>query len=219
MAHVKRWVVRVHKKTVLFPFLMKSKGDCSVAACYIEKIEVVTYNRQAPINSSLTCLLRLVGFPLLRSLFPGSASFVPDASREVVVTLASALQIIYGANYTPVLSISQTSVVLHSETIAGNRVFQAVCWTNTHNNYLSTEELQNLIDEDPKELRRILRVGDRRKRSEGYTMFLRAHGVLVRTFRGYPHWCLLGVGPIQMTLRQTEHLQHVMSAESKGPYL
>ncbi|CAB1114574.1 unnamed protein product [Ectocarpus sp. CCAP 1310/34] len=106
-----------------------------------------------------------------------------------------------------------------SETIAGNRVFQAVCWTNTHNNYLSTEELQNLIDEDPKELRRILRVGDRRKRSEGYTMFLRAHGVLVRTFRGYPHWCLLGVGPIQMTLRQTEHLQHVMSAESKGPYL
>lgn len=50
-----------------------------------------------------------------------------------------------------VLTISPTPVVLLSESIAGNRVFQLVCWTNTFNTYLSMEELEGLIDENPEE--------------------------------------------------------------------
>lgn len=98
-----------------------------------------------------------------------------------------------------------------------------MCWTNTFNLFLSPDDLAALIDEDPDEVRRVLRVsgvGARRvRRNENYTLFLRAHGMVGRTFRNHTHWCLLGMGAIQMTLRETGHLHYVMFEQPKGPFL
>jgi len=59
----------------------------------------------------------------------------PGAKRDDVVTVASTPLIIYAANYARVLSISQTSGVLHSESIAGNRVLEyTAAGSNTDKN-------------------------------------------------------------------------------------
>lgn len=87
---------------------------------------------------------------------------------------------------------------------------------------MAVEDLAELIDENVEDVRRILRVGTakiRRQKNHNYSLFLRAHGMIGREYRNRTHWCLLGVGPVQMTLRQSSHLSYVMSAEPKGPYL
>lgn len=153
---------------------------------------------------------------LLLSRF--SAMSCPDASRELLDLNRDSF-----ANLpdTYAFTIEPANlVVFRSETIAGDRVFRTMCWTNAFNYFTSVEVLGQLIDRDPENIRRILRVGrGRRKGGESYRLFLRCHGIIAGKFRHETHWCLLGVGAIQMTLSQTGHLNYVIGEQPLGSFL
>jgi len=107
--------------------------------------------------------------------------------------------------------------VFRSDALAADAVFQKMCWTNTYNVFLHAEDLAQLIDEDPREIRRILRVGHRR--SNGFELFLRQHGMIPRIFNQGTAWCLLGIGNIMSTFSSPEHRSHLLGAEPNGSFL
>lgn len=76
VAHLKRWFVRVLKKLVLFPFLVESNGDRSIAACHMEKNEVVT--QQAGANKQSNVVVTIGWTKTTRAI-----DFVPDAHVEL----------------------------------------------------------------------------------------------------------------------------------------
>ncbi|CAN0426465.1 unnamed protein product, partial [Ectocarpus fasciculatus] len=106
-----------------------------------------------------------------------------------------------------------------SEDLAINVVFQALIRTNTWNCFLEAACLAKLVDEDENEIRRVLKNRKRERRYHAYTMFLRLFGIIERTHRQKTHWCLLGLGSLDLTLRYCHHREYVMSAEPKGPML
>jgi len=92
-------------------------------------------------------------------------------------------------------------------------VWQRLIWTDTYNHFLTPDELAESIDEDPREIKRILAVG--RFFGLGADLFLRAHGIISRPYYGRLNWCLLGIGPIYLTF-SASHLAHAMTAELNG---
>ncbi|CAB1103816.1 unnamed protein product [Ectocarpus sp. CCAP 1310/34] len=79
-------------------------------------------------------------------------------------------------------------------------------WAETFSHFLWPEDLAEAIDEDPEEINMILRLAK---------PILRAHGIIPREFRGRMAWCLVGIGPMYLTL-STRLLAHAMSAEPNG---
>ena len=108
---------------------------------------------------------------------------------------------------------------LHSEELAINVVFQALIRTNTWNCFLEAGCLAKLVDEDEEEIRRILKNRKGEKCYHAYIIFLRSFGIIGRPYKRKTHWCLLGLGALDLTLQDCHHREYVTSAEPKGPML
>lgn len=109
--------------------------------------------------------------------------------------------------------------LLRSKEIVTDPVFGALIWCCTCNFYLLVEELAELIDAEPKEVGRVLKDGDGRRRSLSDTIFLRRFGLIPRPHGKRVAWCSLGIGSIELSLEGCSSLQHVLSAEPKGSIL
>eukprot|EP00752_Nemacystus_decipiens_P002648 g2478.t1 len=90
--------------------------------------------------------------------------------------------------------------------LASKPVWQRMISSETFNHFLHPEDLAEAIDEDEEEISMILRFAK---------PFLRAHGIIPREFRGRMAWCLVGIGPMYLTL-SPRLLAHAMSAEPNG---
>ena len=149
---------------------------------------------------------------------------MPIARR--IVLACCALQ--WNPPLTPIWSVRRTCFLLtlaaafdvahrtfrRCEDLGKNSVWQKTMWTDTHN-YFLVKDLAQVIDEDPADITRTLKV-----LVTGWEkpLFLRAHGILTRDFAGRKTYCLLGVGPLYLTFVRSG-LAYAMNAEPKGSFL
>ncbi|CAM9909019.1 unnamed protein product [Scytosiphon promiscuus] len=106
-------------------------------------------------------------------------------------------------------------MIVRRAALTSNALFQALMWRDTFNVFLSADQLAELIDEDPDEIRRVLTPS---RAKDVFEMFLRAHGIIGRLYGYKMTWCLLGIGQIQDTFSSPNHLFHAMNAEPKASF-
>lgn len=75
-------------------------------------------------------------------------------------------------------------------------------------------ELAEFIDEKVEDVEHILAAG--RRMVTGETEFLRCFGILRRIFYHKPTWCLLGEGPLPITMANSGDVSDAISAEPNG---